>query len=189
MNRSPGRILFLNGPSSAGKSTIARQIQALLDPPPMHLSSDLLTDGALPVRSDGYGPARWWTATRRATFTGYHRCLAAMSSAGLEVVADSLLEAPDWRRELAETLRGLDVWLVGVHCDLAELERRELARGDRRVGEARTHLVVDEVHTFGVYDFEIDTTAITGHAAAVAVLRSWHESSECPTSTRALWSA
>ncbi|NJL20885.1 MAG: hypothetical protein HC895_08815 [Leptolyngbyaceae cyanobacterium SM1_3_5] len=46
---------------------------------------------------------------------------------------------------------------MGVPCLLVELERRERERGDRTIGEGRSHLL-DGVHTWGVYDFEVDTS-------------------------------
>lgn len=40
-----GKIIILNGASSSGKSTLARQLQDLLDQPFLHVSSDQLVDG------------------------------------------------------------------------------------------------------------------------------------------------
>lgn len=50
-----------------------------------------------------------------------------------------------------------DVFFVGVHCALEELDRRERERGDRFIGEGRSHLD-DGVHAWDPYDFEIDTS-------------------------------
>ncbi len=44
---------------------------------------------------------------------------------------------------------------MGVKCPLEELERRELARGDRQIGFAR--MQYERVHRYGEYDYEIDT--------------------------------
>jgi chloramphenicol 3-O phosphotransferase len=44
----------------------------------------------------------------------------------------------------------------GLHCPLPELERREVARGDRRMGEARADY--RKVHSFGVYDLDLNST-------------------------------
>lgn len=45
--------------------------------------------------------------------------------------------------------------LVGVHCPVDELDCREAARGDRRVGQAREQLAF--VHRLEIYDIEVDT--------------------------------
>ncbi len=41
---------------------------------------------------------------------------------------------------LAALLGGRDVFLFGVHCDLAQIDRRERDRGDRCIGEGRSHM-------------------------------------------------
>ena len=51
------------------------------------------------------------------------------------LIVDHLIERQLWRTELSQILSGRDVFLVGVHCDLEELDRRERKRGDRMVGE------------------------------------------------------
>lgn len=56
---------------------------------------------------------------------------------------------------------------VAVHCELGELERRELARGDRVIGQARGQF--DIVHKGVAYDFKIDTTRLTASDAAERV--------------------
>src|SRR6218665_1876759 len=50
---------------------------------------------------------------------------------------------------------GLDIWVVKVDCPLEELERREMARGDRQVGFARMQHGL--VHRYGEYDAEVNT--------------------------------
>jgi chloramphenicol 3-O phosphotransferase len=59
-------------------------------------------------------------------------------------------------QRLLRLLSGVDVFFVGVHCPLPELERRERERGNRRLGEARTDF--ETTHTFCRYDFEVLTT-------------------------------
>lgn len=56
----------------------------------------------------------------------------------------------------ARLLGQLDVFFVGVHCPLPELERRELERGDRRIGEAQADY--ETTHAFAIYDVDVDTT-------------------------------
>lgn len=169
-----GRIILLNGPSSSGKSTLARRVQAALDVPFLHLSSDQLVDGgALPVRRDASGPFAWVGTMRPRFFDGFHRCIPAMASAGNDLIVDHIIEYPAWRAQLARMLAGYDVFLVGVHCALDELERRELARGDRRAGEGRAHLAENRIHDIAAYDLEVDTTSGATDQVAAAVITAW----------------
>jgi chloramphenicol 3-O phosphotransferase len=45
----PGRIVLLNGSSSAGKTTLARTLQVLRDEPWFHLALDQFRDGMPPA--------------------------------------------------------------------------------------------------------------------------------------------
>jgi chloramphenicol 3-O phosphotransferase len=49
----------------------------------------------------------------------------------------------------------LDVFFVGLHCSLPELERRETQRGDRNSGEAYRDF--QNVHSITSYDLELDS--------------------------------
>ena len=154
-NRELGKIILINGASSSGKSTLARQLQKTLPIPFWHFSFDHLRDSnALPmerVRSGEFD----WSAMRPAVFDGFHRCLPVLAEAGNNLIVDHIIENEMWMSDLVKLLAGLDVFFVGVHCPLPELERRERERGDRRVGEARTDYQV--VHGFAEYDLEIDS--------------------------------
>jgi chloramphenicol 3-O phosphotransferase len=153
---SPGKIILLNGPSSVGKSTIARVLQARLDEPFWHVSIDHFRDaGMLPldrIRDGGFD----WAVMRPAFFDGFHRCLPALAGAGNNLIVEHIVETRAWMDRLVELLAPFDVFFVGLHCPLPELERREAERGDRRIGESRSDFAV--VHGFGVYDLELDAS-------------------------------
>lgn len=173
-DRGPGRIIFLNGASSSGKSMLAKAMQEAMPAPFLHVSSDhLVASGMLPTRRDREGPFAWWQQMRPRFFDGFHRCLPALAEAGNDLIVDHVIEFRTWREDLARLLNDLDVFLVGVHCDLAEIDRRERNRGDRRIGEGRSHVEADLIHTFGPYDLEIDTTNAIPSVLAESVLAAW----------------
>ncbi len=154
-NREPGKIILLNGASSAGKSTLARELQQTLPEPFWHFSFDHLRDSnALPMARIRSGDIDW-SAMRPAVFDGFHRCLPALAEAGNNLIVDHIIENESWMSDLLKLLADLDVFFVGVHCPLRELERREHERGNRRVGEARTDY--QQVHRFTEYDLEVDS--------------------------------
>jgi chloramphenicol 3-O phosphotransferase len=174
--RGPGRVILLNGASSSGKTTLARRMQALLPEPFLHVGPDLWVDaGAVPRRTDSGGPFDWWHQVRPRFFAGFHACLPALARAGNDLIVDHVIEFRSWRAHLAHLLDGLDVFLVGVHCDLDEIDRRELERGDRRVGEGRTHVTRDGIHTFGPYDLDVDTTPGLTPRLVSGVLSAWRD--------------
>ncbi|MFJ9037165.1 chloramphenicol phosphotransferase CPT family protein [Streptomyces sp. NPDC102406] len=156
-----GRIIFLNGTSSSGKSSIARELLDVLDDGVFfHLAVDAFN--AMRTKRE-LGPAELESALRR-TRTGFHRAIAAMAEAGNDVVVDHVLSEP-WRlRDCLAVLPAENVLFVGVHCPLDELVRREAARGDRPPGLAA--LQYELVHRHGVYDLECDTSTASPRACA-----------------------
>ncbi|MFC4452247.1 chloramphenicol phosphotransferase CPT family protein [Deinococcus sonorensis] len=153
----PGAIILLNGPSSAGKSTLCQAIQDCAEQPFLQFSLDFFMFGGpvLPRRRDPQGPFSW-AELRPRLFEGYFRCLPALAGAGNHLVLDYIIENEGQRDRLVQLLGPLDVFLVGVHCPLPELERRERQRGDRRPGDARRDL--ETVHSFLQTDLDVDST-------------------------------
>jgi chloramphenicol 3-O phosphotransferase len=147
-----GLIIFLNGTSSSGKSSIAVELLRILDEPFFHLPVDAFH--AMRTRQE-MEPERLATVLHR-TWRGYHRAIAGMAAAGNNIVVDHVL-SEEWRlRDCLDLFLPQDVVFVGVHCPRAELERRERERGDRPAGLAARQLA--QVHAHGIYDIECDTS-------------------------------
>lgn len=164
----PGRLIVLNGASSAGKSTLCRALLEVLPEPFLWFPLDLFLDGDLrPKRRDGRFA---WTQRRAPIFAGHLACLRALAEAGNNVLTDVVLESQAQADAWQAMLEGLDVFWVGVHCSLEELERRELARGNRSTGDARRDL--ETVHSFRAYDLEIDSTQPTSQNVE-SIARGW----------------
>ena len=144
----PGNIILINGPSSSGKTTLGLALQKQLDVPFIRFSFDLfLEHKAFPseqIRSGRFS----WEQMRPFVFRG----LPALATAGNNIIFDHIIETRDWLYELVSLVSELDVFFVGLHCSLPELERRELKRGDCRPGEARQDFETD--HSIPTYDLE-----------------------------------
>ena len=146
-----GLIIFLDGTSSSGKSSIARELAGLLEEPCFHMPADAFHA----MRSSPELAPDQLAAVLRRTWMGFHRAVAGMAAAGNTVVVDHVLSEP-WRlQDCLALFCPRDVVLVGVRCPLAELERGEKARGDRPAGLAARQF--DLVHAHGTYDIECDT--------------------------------
>lgn len=153
VTKQAGCIILLNGASSSGKSTLARCLQAELSEPFWHYSIDhLLSASILPQDRISAGEFPW-SNLRQSFFEGFHLSLPAFARAGNNLIVEHIVESAEWMDRLVLLLEGVDVFLVGVHCPLDELERREQARGDRRLGDARKDF--ETTHTFCSYDFEV----------------------------------
>jgi chloramphenicol 3-O phosphotransferase len=150
-----GRVIFLNGTSSSGKTSIARELQLMLDPPHFHMSVDAINSMRARQKSLELDAAELEAILSR-TRAGFHRAVAGMAQAGNDVIADHVL-SEQWRLlDCLEVMAGLEVVFVGVRCSPDELSRRERERGDREPGQAAGQQ--HQVHAHGCYDLECDTT-------------------------------
>ncbi|RJF72976.1 chloramphenicol phosphotransferase [Deinococcus cavernae] len=152
----PGSLILVNGASSAGKTTLCRALRDALPRPFLHFSLDFFMFDANVLPRTPEGRIRDWQQLRPRVFEGFNRCLPALLDAGNNLVVDYIIETPAMWAEFRHFLSGHDVFLVGVHCPIEELERREQARADRRIGDARRD--AETVHTFTPYDLELDCT-------------------------------
>jgi len=172
LNVPPGKIIVINGPSSSGKTTLALAVQRQLDLPFIRFSFDLfLEHRAFPSEQIQSGKFSW-DQMRPSVFRGVHQCLPALATAGNNVIFDHIIETKAWLYELVVLLSELDVFFVGMHCSLPELERREIQRGDRRRGEARQDF--QTVHRIPTYDLEINSEHPLEENVAL-VIRAWKE--------------
>jgi chloramphenicol 3-O phosphotransferase len=163
-----GRIILLNGTSSAGKSTLATLLREALDEPFCYFSSDQLADGGFRTRKhqirDTGTPSE-----RDQFFDGFHRAIAAFSEAGNDMIVEHIVEQQSWAEQLRQLFAGRDIFWVGVHAPLEVLKSREIERGNRSMGEAEFHL---KTHAFCSYDIEVDTTDAPGEIVD-KIVRSW----------------
>ena len=163
-----GRILFLQGASSAGKSTLASALQVSLEECWWILEADDITRMCPTSERTGWWeptpeerPHPSWNPDLRLSrwYAGYFGCLATIAKTGSNVIAVGGWLQTSELRQLAHTFDGLDAVCIGVYCPLEELERREIARGDRPSGYARSQ--IELVHTHSPYDAEVNTVTQT----------------------------
>ncbi len=149
-----GKIIFLNGVSSAGKTTLAHALQAKLDEVYYHISVDSFLN-----MMDEKKIASDFRARLADTLSAMHHTVKLFSDRGLNVIVDHvLLDTPELAfatPECVTLLHDSPVLFVRVDCDLSELERREKERGDREPGQARGQM--DHIHKHQTYDMQINT--------------------------------
>ena len=184
-----GRVIVLNGTTSAGKTTLAKLLQRELaargepwlviglddfmarspadwfrigNHVGSHAEEGIVfetVDGAIERRVGPWG---------RTVLAGYRGAVAGMARAGLHVIVDEvMLSAEDWDGWQQE-LTGLDVTWVAVDAALDIVLERERERGDRVIGMAAAQY--DVVHAFATYDVRVDTGTLTPTEAVGAIL-------------------
>jgi chloramphenicol 3-O phosphotransferase len=156
-----GHVIFLNGTSSSGKTTIAKALQNKLPEPYMYVSIDgffsLYPERILDPSNQE--EADILVRLFPAVVTGFHKSVAALARSGNNIIVDHVLQEDGWLKECVENWAGLDVLFVGVKCPLEITEQREKDRSDRKVGTARYQF--ERVHNHDLYDLEIDTSILS----------------------------
>lgn len=177
---APGRIIYLNGASSAGKTSIARELQRMLEQPHLVLGIDTFIR-MLPPRLFG-SPEGWrfvdagGGALRvergihaERTFGAMYTAVAALAAGGNHVIFDDVMTSPGLLHRLVEAWRECDVLLVGIRCPVEVAEARERARGDRAIGLARGSSAL--AHEYLEYDLEVDSDALSPAVCAETIVR------------------
>ena len=170
-------VILLNGTSSAGKTTLAKQLQQALPGCWQHMALDQFRDG-LPDHYRGLNAPEGTTGAaglnvvpntaHDPAFTevvfgkdgqkmlrGMRRAMRAMIDAGVNIIIDDILLTPDFLRDYLEVFNENQVLLVGVRCDLAIIEDREAQRLGRFPGTAAGQFF--SCHAHEIYDVEVDT--------------------------------
>lgn len=187
ISEKKGTLIFLNGPSSSGKTSIVRALQDLFQEPYLRVSIDGFL-ATMPRRfwgpdakqanlgfewvqsQDEQGPLTLVTVGPWGAklIAGMYSALANLVEAGNNVVMDDVMLRKQSLFQAVHALKNLKVYFVGVKAPLPVLEERERARGDRALSMARGQhrLVHAIVYEYGAYDFEIDTSLHTPEACA-----------------------
>ena len=189
-----GRVIFLNGGSSSGKSTIGRRLQSTLEGDWLLIGIDVLM-WLLPGEMVGDpagiqvvdGEIRRGPRFLRA-YEALGGAVATLCREGQNVIVDDVLvDAVADRRRWEGPLAGLDVVWVGVRCDREVATSREVERGDRPSGVARRN--ADRVHQGIDYDIDLDTTEASVDEAVATIVGAlparWDVAGRAPTAPRA----
>ena len=189
---APGRLVVLNGVSSAGKTTLASAFRAEraeagefwllvgIDDVLSKLPVEWLDLGYPQGPGDHAHEGLWFERTGdgvrlrvgtvcRQLLDLYHRSVADAVRAGLNVIVDDVVIDRETRDSWFRALDGLHVTWVAVRCPRDLAVAREQQRGDRPVGMADAQY--DTVHLDVPYAFEIDTGILTPSEALVALMR------------------
>lgn len=170
------QIIYLNGPSSSGKTTLEQALQQEFDIPFLHTGIDCII-GMMPNKLNNWevGPATLgfsWKQSIDETGTAVHEIqtgpfgkkmvlalkeiVLALVGMGHHVIVDDVSfgkrEVDEWK----EALKDYNVLWVGIKAPLKALEARETNRGNRMHGSARAQYCI--VHQDVDYDLEFDTS-------------------------------
>jgi len=200
MEGPKGTLVILNGTSSSGKTSIAGQLEKMLGPNYQTYSCD--TFGKI------------WMAKHAERLSDFKRRIAKLgednksviqdykglslefiidftdelvrrAETGQSYIVDHVIWQPTWGQICAENLAPYNIVLVGVHCPVEILEQREIDRGDRTKGTARTQFPL--VHVRKIYDVEVDSSQLSPQKCASTIatyIKNREPSNEVTTSQK-----
>ncbi len=154
-----GRVIFLNGVTSCGKTTVAECVKAMCSEPVYVFSNDIFHNMVSQRVYEKHESAFWHFVAD--TITAQYYAARGCVDAGFTVLIDGmLLDLPEYverfgRRNI-ELVNGIfagcDFTLIDLTCPADELRRRNIARGDRGVNQS------DEQLSFMTKDYRADLT-------------------------------
>jgi chloramphenicol 3-O phosphotransferase len=170
------QIIYINGPSSSGKTTLAQLLQQELDPPFLHIGIDRVI-GMMPDKLNDWegGPAplgfSWKNSTDETGHPAHEiqlgpfakkmsdtlkEIVITLARLGHYIIIDDVAFGKEDVDKWKSALKDYNVLWIGIHTPLPILEQREKQRGNRMIGSARAQYY--QVHKGAVYDLEFDTS-------------------------------
>lgn len=163
-----GRVILLNGASSAGKSTLARTLHLLMKEDPMIFSMDDYLAMSRGRHENALDAVR---ETGLPFIESFHAAIAEAARKGALVIVDHVIgESRHWVQDLLNRLSGIPCALVKVDCRQNTLLERERNRTDRAPDPAHAERQHGSIHRHFPHDFSIDTSEATPRECAMELM-------------------
>lgn len=153
-----GILVFLNGTSSSGKTSISTELinqkdlsiddffnnyydfinNKFPDDPPKEIDHQVVSQ----ILDD-------------SIFSVYHSTIKLLLELGFNVIADTIIDNDKRFNEFIDQFFDQPTLFIGVICSEEELIKREQTRGDRQIGLAASQF--SKVYCIDEYDLEVNT--------------------------------
>ena len=163
-----GRIIYLNGVTSSGKTSIVEALQARRDVFFYVVANDLFQE----MIGEEYLQEDYWKYLGEVIIMMYHTA-KLFSDMGKNVIIDSILVeregvAPHYER-MKEILGDNPLDIVEVYCPLDICRQRNIDRGDRYESQSdeQADLMAKDIR----YSMRVDTSLLSPEECADKILR------------------
>jgi len=171
-----GLIVFLNGTSSSGKTSISTELINQKEIPFYHLSiddffnnyNDFVNNKFPDEPPRGIDHQVVSQIVDDSILSVYHSTIKLLSELGFNVIVDTIIANDKYFNDFYDLLVDHPILFVGVRCSKEELTRREQSRGDRLIGLA--HSQFDRVYSYNEYDLEVNTEKLSPTECAEKIL-------------------
>ncbi len=164
-----GRIIFLNGVTSAGKTSIVEALQEREDIFFYVVANDLFEE----MVGEKYLRENYWKYLREVIIMMYHTA-RLFSDMGKNVLIDGILveraEITPHYQQLREILKNNPLDLVEVYCPLEICRERNVIRGDRyeSQSEEQQELMAKDIK----YSMRVDTSVYSAAECAEQIMKA-----------------
>jgi len=168
MIKEKGRIIFLNGVTSAGKTSIVQALQERDDIFFFAVSNDMFQK----MVGSKYLHRNYWEYLREVIIMMYHTT-KLYSDMGKNVLIDGMLleksEIKPHYQQLREILNDNPLDLVEVYCPLEICRQRNIIRGDRyeKQSEEQHQLMAKNIQ----YSVKVDTSKNSSKECAEIIVK------------------
>ena len=164
-----GRIIYLNGVTSSGKTSIVEALQERRDVFFYVVANDLFQE----MIGEGYLKEDYWKYLGEVIMMMYHTA-RLFSDMGKNVLIDGILVerdgvSPHYRR-MKEILQDNPLDIVEVYCPLDICRQRNIDRGDRyeTQSEEQAELMAPDIQ----YSLRVDTGRLSPDECADVILKA-----------------
>lgn len=164
-----GIILFLNGVTSSGKTTLAKAIQEKADVNFYTISNDTFQQ----MVSRKFLMQNYWKYLSEAIMQAYYTA-RMMSDNGIHILFDGMLLdiaelSPHYER-VKMIFKNSPLKLIEVTCPLEICRQRNIQRGDRGIHQSdeQMNIMVKNI----TYDISVNTSLYTPEQCAEMVLKN-----------------
>jgi len=163
-----GKIVFLCGVTSSGKTLIVEAIQDISEEFFYVVANDLMVQ----MVGDKYLRENYWKYESKAVYYMYHMA-KLLSDFGENVLIDGcMLETPEWQSHyetVKEIFKESPLFMVEVFCPLEICRKRNRKRGDRRKEQSQEQWEVWNKNV--AYDMKVETHLYTPEECAKQILQ------------------
>lgn len=161
-------IILLNGPSSSGKSTLARSLQKFIEKKRHEKYTIISIDDFLKMTIED---VIYEDDVFQISLELCEKALEIIKSKQ-GVIIDHVITSERIFNQLKETLSSYPLYLVHVTCPLEVLRHRDVERKNRRVGSAESSY--EYLFPREGYDLTVDTNSLSPEECCMKILEVLH---------------
>ena len=167
-------LIILDGPSSAGKTSLAKALQEELLPEIwLNFSIDHVIDAFPNSILEKCAVNDWSDVDDDLLFAGTFSCVKGLLRSGYPVIFDAVISTKQTANQTIEAFLSHTAFFIAVRCDWEEIRRRTISRVDRTLEEAEYGFKTSPRHLN--YNFRVDTTKLSPEDAARRCIKAMQD--------------